>query len=103
MSRYTVAIVSFVFLLIRVVIISLGGQHEAPDGDQLAFYSGAQKLAHSWGEWLVGGRIRIPGSIVLRVSLRSVCTVSWLDISHRATRDGLDWGSQWFLDVYSGS
>lgn len=55
MSRYTVAIVSFVFLLIRVVIISLGGQHEAPGGDQLAFYSGAQKLAHSWGEWLVGG------------------------------------------------
>lgn len=55
MSNYTFVIISFLFLLIRVVIIVWGGQHEAPGGDQLAFYSGAQKLTHSWDEWVRGG------------------------------------------------
>lgn len=37
------------------MLILWGGQHEAPGGDQLAFYSGAQKLAHSLDEWVTGG------------------------------------------------
>lgn len=55
MSRNTVAIVSILFLLSRVVVILLGGQHEAPGGDQLAFYSGAQKLTDGWDAWVTGG------------------------------------------------
>ncbi|MBA5874299.1 MAG: hypothetical protein GDA66_07075 [Nitrospira sp. CR1.2] len=55
MSKYTFLIISILFLLIRVMVILWGGQHEAPGGDQLAFYSGAQKLAHSWDAWVTGG------------------------------------------------
>ena len=55
MGHYTFLTVSTIFLLIRVMVIVWGGQHEAPGGDQLAFYSVAQKLAHSWDEWLSGG------------------------------------------------
>ncbi|WHZ15466.1 MAG: Glycosyl transferase, family 39 [Nitrospira sp.] len=42
-------------LLLRIAVIIWGGQHEAPGGDQLAFYSGAQQLTHSSGEWFKGG------------------------------------------------
>ncbi|CBK42558.1 putative Glycosyl transferase, family 39 [Nitrospira defluvii] len=41
--------------LIRIALIAWGGQHEAPGGDQLAFYSGSQQLVHSSAEWLKGG------------------------------------------------
>lgn len=44
-----------VLLLLRVAIVSLGGQNVAAVGDQLAFYSGAQQLAHSWEAWITGG------------------------------------------------
>lgn len=55
MSRYTVLIISILFLLIRVMVILWGGQHEAPGGDQLAFYSGAKKLSHAWDAWVAAG------------------------------------------------
>lgn len=55
MNNCTLATVSIVFWLMRIILILWGGQHEAPGGDQLAFYSGAQKLAHSWDAWVAGG------------------------------------------------
>jgi len=55
MGNSKVLIISTIFFLIRVMVIAWGDQHDAPGGDQLAFYSGAQQLAHSWGEWVTGG------------------------------------------------
>lgn len=55
MSTRNVVLSAIVLLLIRVALIMWGGQHEAPGGDQLAFYSGAQQLTHSSSEWVKGG------------------------------------------------
>ncbi|MDL1888052.1 hypothetical protein FBQ96_00450 [Nitrospirales bacterium NOB] len=42
-------------LILRIMIILWGGNHDAPEGDQLAFYSGAQQLTQSANEWIRGG------------------------------------------------
>lgn len=55
MSTRNLVLNGLVLLLLRLAIIVWGGQHEAAGGDQLAFYSGAQKLAHSMTEWVKGG------------------------------------------------
>lgn len=55
MSKRSLLLGALALLLLRVVLIIWGGQHEAPGGDQLAFYSGSQQLAHSSAEWLKGG------------------------------------------------
>lgn len=46
---------ALLILLIRVTLIIWGGQHDAPGGDQLAFYTASQQLAHSSAQWLKGG------------------------------------------------
>lgn len=55
MSTKKLLLSAVVLLVIRVALIVWGGQHDAPGGDQLAFYSGSQQLAHSSTEWLKGG------------------------------------------------
>lgn len=55
MSTQKLLLSALILLLIRVALIIWGGQREAPGGDQLAFYSGAQQLAHSASNWLKGG------------------------------------------------
>jgi len=55
MSTRNLVLSALLLLLIRVALIIWGGQHDAPGGDQLAFYSASQQLAHSSTEWLKGG------------------------------------------------
>ena len=55
MSTRNLVLSALLLLLIRVALIMWGGQHDAPGGDQLAFYSASQQLAHSSTEWLKGG------------------------------------------------
>lgn len=55
MTTRSLAVSAILVFLMRIMLIVWGEQHEAPGGDQLAFYSGAQKLAHSWDEWFTGG------------------------------------------------
>ncbi|MEP7153480.1 MAG: glycosyltransferase family 39 protein [Nitrospira sp.] len=55
MSGISLLLGAILLLLIRIALIIWGGQHEAPGGDQLAFYSGAQQLTHSSAEWTKGG------------------------------------------------
>lgn len=54
MSTRNLVLSAIVLLMIRVAIIMWGGQHEAPEGDQFVFYSGAQQLTHSSSEWVKG-------------------------------------------------
>ncbi|MCS6288443.1 MAG: glycosyltransferase family 39 protein [Nitrospira sp.] len=55
MSTRNLVLSALLLSLIRVALIIWGGQHDAPGGDQLAFYSASQQLAHSSTEWLKGG------------------------------------------------
>lgn len=90
MRTRTIELSVVALLLLRGAIVALGGQDEAPGGDQLAFYSGAQKLAHSWDEWVTGGGefgyraplyfvylsgtfLLVPGSTFLAAQLATAC------------------------------
>lgn len=55
MSMRKLVLSALLLFLIRVVLIAWGGQHDAPMGDQLAFYSASQQLARSGLEWFNGG------------------------------------------------
>lgn len=55
MSTRNLVLSALLLLLIRVALIIWGGQHDAPGGDQLAFYSASQQLAYSSAEWFKGG------------------------------------------------
>ncbi len=54
MSAKSLILSAVALALLRIALILWGGQQEAPNGDQLAFHSGAQKLIHSSSEWFKG-------------------------------------------------